>query len=69
MLGSRGGSASTGSADEVDAAKERQAREAGKLGGDFFDGGFATRSNLAAIKALGVKDAAFHERRGIESKR
>jgi hypothetical protein len=23
-----------------------------------FDGGFATRSNLAAIKALGVKDAA-----------
>jgi hypothetical protein len=33
-----------------------------------FDGGFATRSNLAAIKALGVKDAAFHKRRGIEVK-
>lgn len=31
-----------------------------------FDGGFATRSNLTAIKALGVKDAAFHKRRGIE---
>lgn len=33
-----------------------------------FDGGFATHSNLAAIKALGVKDAAFHKRRGIEVK-
>jgi hypothetical protein len=33
-----------------------------------FDGGFATRSNLAAIKALGVEDAAFHKRRGIEVK-
>jgi IS5 family transposase len=30
-----------------------------------FDGGFATRSNLAAIKALGVKDAVFHKRREI----
>lgn len=30
-----------------------------------FDGGFATRSNLAAIKELGVKDAAFHKRRDI----
>jgi transposase, IS5 family len=33
-----------------------------------FDGGFATRPNLAAIKALGVEDAAFHKRRGIEVK-
>jgi transposase, IS5 family len=33
-----------------------------------FDGGFATRSNLAAIKALGVNDAAFHKRRGIDVK-
>ena len=31
-----------------------------------FDGGFATRTNLADIKALGVKDVAFHKRRGIE---
>jgi len=31
-----------------------------------FDGGFASRANLADIKALGVKDAAFHKRRGLE---
>jgi IS5 family transposase len=31
-----------------------------------FDGGFATRTNLDEIKALGVKDVAFHKRRGIE---
>jgi len=31
-----------------------------------FDGGFATRSNLAQIKALGVDDVVFHKRRGIE---
>jgi IS5 family transposase len=31
-----------------------------------FDGGFATRSNLSAIKAAGVNDVAFHKRRGIE---
>jgi IS5 family transposase len=31
-----------------------------------FDGGFATRSNLAQIKALGVTDVVFHKRRGIE---
>lgn len=31
-----------------------------------FDGGFATRSNLSAIKASGVNDVAFHKRRGIE---
>lgn len=31
-----------------------------------FDGGFATRSNLAQIKALGVADVVFHKRRGIE---
>lgn len=30
-----------------------------------FDGGFATRANLTAIKALGVQDAAFHKRRDI----
>ena len=31
-----------------------------------FDGGFATRTNLADIKALGVRDVAFHKRRGID---
>jgi len=31
-----------------------------------FDGGFATRSNLAQIKALGVADVVFRKRRGIE---
>jgi len=31
-----------------------------------FDGGFATKTNLAALKALGVTDAVFHKRRGIE---
>jgi transposase, IS5 family len=31
-----------------------------------FDGGFAGKSNLAQIKALGVKDVAFHKRRGLE---
>jgi len=31
-----------------------------------FDGGFASRENLAAIKALGVKDVAFSKRCGLE---
>ncbi len=31
-----------------------------------FDGGFATKANLTAIKALGVRDLAFHKRRGID---
>lgn len=31
-----------------------------------FDGGFASRPNLAAIKAKGVKDVAFSKRRGIK---
>lgn len=31
-----------------------------------FDGAFATRQNLSAIKALGVTDVAFHKRCGIE---
>lgn len=31
-----------------------------------FDGGFATRDNLANIKKLGVEDVAFAKRRGIE---
>lgn len=31
-----------------------------------FDGGFASRSNLDAIKALGVKDVAFHKRVGLQ---
>ena len=31
-----------------------------------FDGGFASKSNLRAIKAYGVKDCAFHKKRGIE---
>lgn len=31
-----------------------------------FDGGFASKANLKAIKAMGVKDVAFHKRRGIK---
>jgi IS5 family transposase len=31
-----------------------------------FDGGFATKTNLAQIKALGVTDVAFHKRRGLD---
>jgi IS5 family transposase len=31
-----------------------------------FDGGFASRDNLAAIKELGVKDVAFHKRCRLE---
>lgn len=31
-----------------------------------FDGGFAARTNLAQIKALGVTDVVFHKRRGLE---
>jgi IS5 family transposase len=31
-----------------------------------FDGGFASKDNLADIKALGVTDVAFSKRRGIE---
>jgi IS5 family transposase len=31
-----------------------------------FDGGFASKSNLADIKHLGVKDVAFSKRRGLE---
>lgn len=31
-----------------------------------FDGGFASHSNVDALKQLGVKDPAFHKRRGIE---
>ena len=31
-----------------------------------FDGGYASRSNLEAIKAAGVKDVAFHKKRGLQ---
>ena len=31
-----------------------------------WDGGFASKSNLKAIKAYGVQDAAFHKRRGLQ---
>jgi transposase, IS5 family len=31
-----------------------------------FDGGFAAKTNLAQIKALGVTDVAFHKRRGLD---
>ncbi|EYF01801.1 transposase [Chondromyces apiculatus DSM 436] len=31
-----------------------------------FDGGFASQSNVAQIKALGVGDVAFSKRRGLE---
>jgi len=30
-----------------------------------FDGGFAAKTNLAQIKALGVSDVVFHKRRGL----
>jgi len=30
-----------------------------------FDGGFASKDNLAAIKGMGVKDVAFHKKRGL----
>jgi len=30
-----------------------------------FDGGFASKENLVEIKALGVKDVAFHKKRGL----
>jgi IS5 family transposase len=31
-----------------------------------FDGGFASKQNVATAKALGVQDIAFHQKRGIE---
>jgi len=31
-----------------------------------YDGGFASKANLAAIKGLGVKDVAFSKRRGLK---
>ena len=31
-----------------------------------FDGGFASKANLADIKNLGVKDASFHKKRGLK---
>lgn len=31
-----------------------------------FDGGFASKDNLVEIKELGVKDVAFHKKRGLE---
>jgi IS5 family transposase len=31
-----------------------------------WDGGFASQTNLKAIKAYGVKDVAFHKRRGLK---
>ncbi len=31
-----------------------------------FDGGFASKDNLAHIKELGVKDVAFHKKRGLK---
>jgi len=31
-----------------------------------FDGGFASKENLAGIKILGVKDVAFHKKRGLK---
>jgi IS5 family transposase len=46
---------------------ERQKETFGKAPKQVsFDGGFATRANLTDLKALGVKDVAFHKRRGIE---
>ena len=31
-----------------------------------MDGGFASKDNVAAAKALGVEDIVFHRKRGIE---
>lgn len=31
-----------------------------------FDGGFASKANLAAIKLMGVKDVSFHKKRGLK---
>jgi len=31
-----------------------------------FDGGFASKKNVAGVKKLGVEDVAFHKKRGIE---
>ena len=31
-----------------------------------FDGGYASKANLFAIKSKGVRDAAFHKKRGLE---
>lgn len=31
-----------------------------------FDGGYASRDNLQSIKAMGVRDAAFHKKRGLD---
>ena len=31
-----------------------------------YDGGFASKRNLAAIKGMGVKDVSFHRKRGLE---
>jgi IS5 family transposase len=31
-----------------------------------FDGGYASKDNLQCIKAMGVKDVAFHKKRGLE---
>jgi IS5 family transposase len=31
-----------------------------------FDGGFASKGNLAAIKLMGVKDVSFHKKRGLK---
>jgi transposase, IS5 family len=31
-----------------------------------FDGGYASKDNLQSIKAMGVKDVAFHKKRGLE---
>ena len=31
-----------------------------------FDGGYASKANLQSIKAMGVRDAAFHKKRGLD---
>lgn len=31
-----------------------------------FDGGYASKENVAAIKDLGVQDVAFHKKRGLK---
>ncbi len=31
-----------------------------------FDGGYASKANLQSVKAMGVRDAAFHKKRGLK---
>lgn len=46
---------------------ERQKRIYGRVPRQVaFDGGFASKTNLADIKRMGVKDVSFHKKRGLK---